>query len=95
MTKTRTELRADLVEISGGVCEWPGCKERMKEMAHIHGIGMGGRRSADVLPNVAGLCRYHHDLLDGREKRGLRYELGELLGVWVDTKRSADGWVNE
>lgn len=93
--RTRGELRADVVEISAGICEWPGCKDPMKDLAHIHGIGMGGRPSADVLPNVAGLCRYHHDLLDGRTGRGLRYELGELLGVWVDAKRSADGWVNE
>lgn len=94
MSKSRSELREEVVEISGGRCEWPGCVERMMELSHIHGIGMGGRRSADVLPNVAGLCRYHHDLLDGRTKQGLRYELGELLRVWVDAKRTTDGWVN-
>ena len=91
----RSKLRADVVEISGGVCEWPGCNQPMMELAHIHGVGMGGRRSAEVLPNVAGLCRYHHDLLDGREKRGLRYELGELLGEFVDFQRTKNGWVNE
>jgi hypothetical protein len=35
------------------------------EMAHIFGVGMGGRRSADFPENVAWLCRFHHRTLDG------------------------------
>jgi len=34
-------------------------------MAHLHSIGMGGRRSADQLGNVAALCRDHALMSDG------------------------------
>jgi len=35
-------------------------------MAHIEGIGMGGRKSADTPGNVLFLCIPHHDQFDGR-----------------------------
>ena len=91
----RAELRATVWEVSSGECEWSGCPARAAEMAHIHGIGMGGRPSADVLPNVAALCKFHHDLLDGRTDIARRYEISELLRELVDLKRVKDGWVNE
>lgn len=62
----RTVLRAQLWEITRGVCEWPGCGHSADHMAHIEPRGMGGRPSVDRLSNVAALCRTHHDILDGR-----------------------------
>ncbi len=64
---------------AGGLCEYAGCFEPAEEMAHLEGTGMGGRESADVLDEVAMLCKYHHDLLDGRTHKGLRREHGRLL----------------
>jgi hypothetical protein len=48
-------------------------------MAHIVGKGMGGSREANTLDNVIMLCRYHHDLFDGRTHEGLHRELAALL----------------
>lgn len=62
----RAALRARLWEVSGGLCEWPDTPlpHRAEEMAHLEGIGMGGRPSADRLDNVAALCRQGHLVLD-------------------------------
>ena len=75
---TRSELRDQVIIRSRGGCEHPGCVASGSEMAHVIGIGMGGRPSADRLDNVLWLCRHHHDLLDGREHHGLRRAMGEL-----------------
>jgi hypothetical protein len=48
-------------------------------MAHIRGIGHGGRPSADELANVWMLCRRHHDIYDGREHAGLKKAMGDLV----------------
>lgn len=85
--KRRRQLHAVLEEWAGA-CEWPGCEHRGPyEMAHVHGVGMGGRPSADTLENVALLCRFHHDLLDGRTTRELRVEMAFLLAGYL-----AEGW---
>lgn len=90
---TRTQLR-QIVDEWAATCEWPSCDILAfdslgdgLQLAHIHGIGMGGRPSADTLGNVALLCRYHHDLLDGRTHAGLRYAVGNLLAAHLAT-----GW---
>ena len=58
------------------------------EMAHIaHGIGMGGRKSADTLDAVGMLCRLHHDLLDGRNMTGKRVEIAGLLTNIIRSSR--------
>lgn len=50
------------------------------EMAHLKGVGMGGSRHRDELDNVAILCQYHHDWLDGRMlPNGRRYENEQVL----------------
>ena len=80
----RTDLYQLLLETDGPGCVWPECGEtRWVEMAHLRGIGMGGRKSADVLSNVARLCRRCHDLLDGRSHAGLRRAMGVLLAAYV------------
>ena len=49
-------------------CEWPKCVNTKDplEMAHVHGIGMGGSKTRKYdINNVAMLCRMHHRLYDG------------------------------
>ena len=53
------------------------------EMAHAHGIGMGGRKSVDTLDGVVMLGQAHHDMLDGRQLSGRRHDLAELLAAVV------------
>lgn len=65
---SRTELRAYVRDRAWGLCEWPRCGDPGDEMAHVYGIGMGGRPSADRPENVAWLCRRHHSMLDGRSR---------------------------
>ena len=87
---SRTELRSQVEDVDGLRCCWPGCESaKWIQMAHLRGIGMGGRKSADELSNVCLLCEYHHNLLDGRTHQGLRKELGLLLGWVVNHKRGA------
>lgn len=83
----RSELRAQVLNTDGPSCAWAFCRSQGEEMAHIHGIGMGGRASADTLENACLLCRSHHDLLDGRSHHKLRYEMGELLRGYMRLKR--------
>ena len=83
MPDTITDLRATVAEWTAGRCEWPGCRQYAAELAHVHGKGMGGRPSADTLDNLAFLCVYHHNLLDGRAHHGLRFEMGNLLAAYL------------
>ena len=68
----RSLLRADVWEISGGLCEHPvwrtttswarparHCEMPAKELAHIESIGAGGRASADRVNNVFAACDLH------------------------------------
>lgn len=66
----RSELRQQVIGRSGGICEWPRCVSPGEHMAHIRGIGRGGNptHTRDVISNVAWLCVYHHDQLDGRQR---------------------------
>ena len=63
---TRSDLRTYVIERSLGICEWPRCQDPGGELAHIDGIKMGGRKSADRRGNVAWLCVDHHNRYDGR-----------------------------
>ena len=85
--KRRTELRAQVVDRAGGMCEWAGCQDPGLHMAHISGSGMGGdpKGIRDTLDNVAWLCVWHHHLLDGRIRMSL-FEVGELLRATIKTR---------
>ena len=85
--KRRGELRIQVVDRSEGRCEWAGCLLPGLHMAYISGSGMGGdpKGIRDTLHNTCFLCKYHHDLLDGRIRMSL-YEVGELLRANIQTK---------
>lgn len=83
----RSNLRAALIDLVGAACEWPECPDTGDEMAHLRGIGMGGRPSADTLDNVAWLCHFHHDLLDGRTPHDRRYWEATLLAAYLKRRR--------
>ena len=74
----RESLRDQVIWRSRGGCEHPGCLATGSQMAHIRGVGMGGRPSADTLDNAMWVCQFHHDVLDGREHHGLRRAMGDL-----------------
>lgn len=82
----RRELRALVIERSAGLCEWACCPDNGEQMAHLRGVGMGGTPDGrrDQPENVSWLCRFHHDLLDGRTHAGLRREMGVLLATFID-----------
>jgi len=83
-----SELRAQLVELVGFGCEWPGCDDRGEQMAHLTHRGMGGSSTRNTIANVMWLCVRHHDCLDGRTALGtLRVELNELMRAAVVQKR--------
>ena len=84
----QSELRAQLVELVGGMCEWPGCVDPGEQMAHLTHRGMGGSSARNEIANVMFLCLRHHDTLDGRTGLGtLRWELNELLRTVVVQNR--------
>ena len=66
----RSELREQMMERDNWQCRWTGCHQPAAEMAHIHSIGAGGRKSADELGNVFGACRLHARLSDGEYGSG-------------------------
>ena len=96
MPTVRQALRAQVIERSGGVCEWNRCVERGDELAHLHSIGMGGRKSADTLTNVMWLCWDHARISDGlyatgglEQYRRAHLDIGvDLMGVSVAWSRA-------
>jgi len=74
-------IRAEAMERAGGRCEWAYCNDnKWLELAHIQGIGMGGnkKRKYDI-NNVAILCKWHHDIYDGRQSSGHSKAIRDLL----------------
>ena len=78
----RSELRAAVIERSGGICEWSRCLDAGEELAHIRGIGRGGNPDGtrDVIENVAFFCQFHHNMLDGR----IRIRLWEVESLLIE-----------
>ena len=71
-------------------CEWADCTNtEWLEMAHILGIGMGGRNKQEKFDpeNVAMLCKLHHDIYDGRTISMAKKEYRALLKGYLDLKR--------
>lgn len=56
------------------------------ELAHLRGVGMGGRKSADTLDGTAILDRVCHDMLDGRQLSGRREAVAGLLAYVVRSR---------
>lgn len=74
-------LREEAMKRAGGRCEWAYCNDnKWLELAHIQGIGMGGnkKRKYDI-NNVAILCKWHHDVYDGRQSSGAKAAYRDLL----------------
>ena len=82
----RQALRLQVIDLSGGTCEFPQCDQRGAELAHLHSIGAGGRKSADVLENVAWFCWDHARISDGEYGEGGRPQYvgahSVLFGMW-------------
>lgn len=56
------------------------------QLAHLHHRGMGGSREANTPENCVTLCRFHHDIFDGRDgsantKRELAVMLRTVAGI--------------
>ena len=87
--RRRAELRAQVIMRANVRCEWAGCESPGEERAQITGIGAGGdpKGIRDTLHNTCFLCKFHHDMLDGRRRMSL-WEVGELLRATIKTKES-------
>lgn len=73
------------------MCEWPSCySKEWLELAHIKGIGMGGRdnKTKYDLDNLVILCKMHHDIYDGRTISMAKKEYRNLLYNYLFLKRS-------
>lgn len=64
-----SNLREDALKRANYKCEWANCNDgKWLELAHLVGIGMGGMNNkvSNDLNNVMMMCKYHHDMYDGR-----------------------------
>ena len=82
---TRAELRAQVFHRADNVCEWPSCYQYAEELAHLHSIGAGGRKSADTTDNAIAACSDHSRITDGEYGSGgakqYRHAHLELMGA--------------
>tara|TARA_B100001939_G_scaffold247136_1_gene214216 strand:+ start:206 stop:472 length:267 start_codon:yes stop_codon:yes gene_type:complete len=86
-----TELREQALVRSNYQCEWANCTNNdWLELAHIIGIGMGGRNKEEKydIDNVAILCKLHHDIYDGRTISMAKKEYRQLLKGYLDYARN-------
>jgi len=90
----RTVLRAQARELAGDHCCWPGCTSAGAELAHLHSVGMGGRKAADVITNVAWMCRKHARMTDGMQENWPDFKQGHnaLLGEGWEERIPMSGW---
>ncbi len=83
-----SELRAETLERDNHRCVWCGDRylgDRL-EMAHIVPKGSGGK---NVISNTISLCRFHHDMHDGREARSL-HEYRVLMRDYIAARYGYD-----
>jgi hypothetical protein len=86
VTEDISAIREQALERARGRCEWANCgSSKWLELAHIKDIGMGGNptRKFDI-QNVAMLCKWHHDIYDGRQSMGTKVAYRELLRGYLD-----------
>jgi len=84
------QLRELALDRANYCCEWPECTtNQWLELAHIIGIGMGGRNKKEKfdLDNVVILCKMHHDIYDGRTISMAKKEYRQLLKSYLDYER--------
>ena len=86
MVQGINEIRELALRRAGDRCEWANCGNKSwLELAHIQGIGMGGSKKLKLdINNVTILCKYHHDIYDGRSHRNTKKEYRELLRGYLN-----------
>jgi hypothetical protein len=86
MTEDISAIREKALERARGRCEWANCSSsKWLELAHIKDIGMGGNKNRKFdIQNVAMLCKWHHDIYDGRQSMGTKVAYRELLRGFLD-----------
>ena len=72
-------LNDQMLTLQGPACLLPDCTDPWVDKAHIEPSGMGGQPSLSNPENLVGLCRYHHDVFDGRELHGRQRMLRTLM----------------
>lgn len=90
MMESLSPIREEAMKRAGGRCEWAYCNDnKWLELAHIQGIGMGGskKRKYDI-NNVAILCKWHHDVYDGRQNVGSKAAYRDLLKGYLKRESS-------
>ena len=76
-----SSLRKKALKRAKYICEGSNCNDgKWLEMAHLVGIGMGGKNNskANDINNEMIMCKFHHDMYDGRTI-GKKREYTELL----------------
>ena len=83
------QIREQAFIRAGNVCEWANCEDnKWLELAHIKDIGMGGNKNRKYnLDNTAVLCKWHHDIYDGRQRMGTKVAYRELLMGYLKRER--------
>ena len=85
------DMREHALERANYKCEWADCDNThiRLEMAHLVGIGMGGRNKDTKydINNVAMLCKQHHDIYDGRIQSLAKKEYRKLLTAYLNLSR--------
>jgi predicted restriction endonuclease len=79
-------IREEAFRRAGNVCEWANCdSNKWLELAHLKDIGMGGNKARKYnVDNTAVLCKWHHDIYDGRQSMGTKVAYRELLEGYLD-----------
>jgi hypothetical protein len=79
-------IREEAFRRAGNVCEWANCSSsKWLELAHLKDIGMGGNKARKYnVDNTAVLCKWHHDIYDGRQSMGTKVAYRELLEGYLD-----------
>lgn len=81
-----SKIRLEALKRARYKCEWADCNEsEWLELAHIIGIGYGGMNAKIKydINNVCMLCKYHHDIFDGRNTKGTKRAMNQLLGAYM------------